>query len=162
MNRRLATPVIRPRASGFTLVELVGIIVIVGVLAVTVLPRVAGLGQFQGAAFREQTAAALRHAQKTAVSHRRLVCATVNANAVTLTIAATNPAAGCGAAVLAGPDGNAAFASSSANQITSGTGVIRFQPSGLVTNNAGVVSDFSLTFANARAISITGATGHVE
>lgn len=61
------------RSRGFTLVELVTIMIIVGILAVFAIPRMDTAG-YHAAQFHDQTVAALRFAQKTAVSHRRLVC----------------------------------------------------------------------------------------
>ncbi len=151
--------------AGFTLVELVMVIVILGVLAAVALPKLSGSSTFRAAAFSDEVRAALRYAQKSAVSHRRLVCASVASTTVTLTIASANPAVAC-AAALRGPDGNSAFARSldAANATVSPTGTLYFQPSGVVTSDGAgtVVTDYSFTVTGMAAISVQGATGYVN
>lgn len=151
------------RVKGFTLTELVMVIVILGLLAVVALPRLSETSTFRASAFRTEAAAALRYAQKTAVSHRRLVCASLTANSVTLTIAQTYGSTSCNAA-LPGPDGNTAYASSSSDLITSGMGNIYFQPFGTVTSDAAgsSVSDYTIAVTGMSSISIAGATGYVN
>jgi hypothetical protein len=80
------------------------------VLAVVALPRMEGALAQRSDHWRDQVLAALRHAQATAQSHRRLVCATVVTDAVTLSMATANPATACTTA-LPGADGQAAHAS---------------------------------------------------
>jgi MSHA pilin protein MshC len=62
-------------ASGFTMVELIMVIVILGILSVVAIPRMDTSG-YRALQFHDQTVAALRYAQKTATSHRRKVCVT--------------------------------------------------------------------------------------
>lgn len=153
----------RQRAAGFTMVELVVVIMILGILAVVALPRMSDSLTFREAAFQDEVAAALRYAQKTAVSHRRLVCATFTTTTVTLTIAAANPAVACSGTTLNAPDGNAAFARSldPANVTTGVVGPIYFQPSGVVTSDGGgaTIANFSTTVTSMTAITVVGATG---
>lgn len=160
---RLSSPPARwqsPRLRGFTLVELVMVVVLLGLLSIVALPRFGNTEGVRSAVFRDEVVAALRYARTTAISHRRLVCAQVSANAVTLSIAATNPASACSNALPA-PGGDAAFASSGANLINSGTGTIHFQPAGTVGPAGGGPATFTIGIQGESAITVVGRTGHV-
>lgn len=95
------------RSSGFTLLELIVIIAIVGILAVVALPRLQDEG-FKQRAFHDETLAALRYAQKAAIAQRRTVCVTANASGLALTIANTAGSNVCNTN-LAGPSGGSPF-----------------------------------------------------
>ncbi len=76
--------------AGFTLVEMVMTMVIVGILAVVVVPRFFDNNVFQSRGFADQVQASLRYAQKAAVAQRRNACVTFTLPApstVTLRIA---------------------------------------------------------------------------
>lgn len=80
-------------AAGFTVAELVAVIIIMGILAAVVLPRFsAGTSGFDEVRLYDQTLAALRYAQNTAVATQRTVCAnfTPAVNPTTLTLRYSN------------------------------------------------------------------------
>lgn len=155
------------RAAGFTMVELVLVIVLVGILAFAALPRMESGALFRQAAFRDQVVATLRHAQKTAVSHRRLVCADLSGNQINLSVAANFGDLACGAGALPGPDGRLPAAASPNAAITLAAlpgPVLFFQPSGAVTSDAAgtAPANFSVSVTGQAPVQVFGATGHVE
>jgi MSHA pilin protein MshC len=78
---------------GFTLVELVMTMVIVGILGAVVAPRLLTTSVFQSRGFADQVQATLRYAQKIAIAQHRFVCVAFTINSVKLTTGTTN---GCG------------------------------------------------------------------
>lgn len=76
---------------GFTLVELIMTMVIVGILAVYAAPRFLGSSVFQSRGFSDQAQASLRYAQKVAIAQHRFVCVNITTNnTLALTLGATN------------------------------------------------------------------------
>lgn len=150
---------------GFSLPELIAVLLLVGILSVFALPKLQGSLSFRDDGWRDQIVASLHYAHKIAISHRRLVCASVAADGVTLSIASANPAASCNTA-LAGVDGQALAANSNgaAAASISPAGPLYFQPSGRVTTD-GTGSNAAtriVTVDGQAPIVMVGETGHVE
>lgn len=146
--------------------ELIMVMVLVGIIAVTVMPRLQAAVSLRDDAWRDGVISALRYAQKTAVSHRRLVCATVSDTTVTLNIAQANPASSCNLS-LAGPTGGTVFVTSDNPAMlttVSPAGVLFFQPDGRVTSDgAGLTATTrTISVTGASAIVLVGETGHVQ
>jgi MSHA pilin protein MshC len=74
---------------GFTLVELIMTMVIVGILAAVVAPRFFDNNVFQSRGFADELQASLRYAQKVAVAQRRVVCMAFDIVSVPNTLALT-------------------------------------------------------------------------
>lgn len=150
---------------GFTLVELIAILLVAGVLAVVAMPKLDGAISMRSDTARDEVLSALRHAGQTAQSHRRLVCADVGTSTVTLRIASARPASACDS-TLAGPDGSATYTSSAvgASFSVSPSGTLYFQPDGRVTSDGAgsTTSARTVTVSGAGSISVGGETGLVR
>ena len=163
--------------NGFTLVELVTILILVGILAVAVMPRFADRGGFDARGFYDGSLATLRYAQKSAIAQRRNVCVAFSAAGVspaTITLRirndfSTNCNAGCGdnalARDLAGPTGlvphsvtappGVNFAAASAPLVYPSS--FNFCPSGAASSGQA----FGIEQLPGNTITIVAATGYV-
>lgn len=143
---------VSPLAGGFTLVELIVTIIILGIMAAAVIPRFANQDAFEQRGFRDETVSLLRWAQKSAVAQRRAVCVVPHANGVALTIAATaGDTAACNTALALpnNPRGGSGLASSVAG--------FRFLASG----NTDQTGNVTLTIAGV-TVTVEAITGYVH
>ena len=100
---------------GFTLVELVLVMVIAGILAAVAMPRLVGNNGFSTRGFADELAATLRFAQKLAVAQRRAVFVQITAADASLCYVATTP---CPAADQApGPGGEKPYTITAPNGV---------------------------------------------
>ena len=88
---------------GFTLVELIIVIVLLGVLAVYAAPRMFDSNDVYARGFHDETLGYLRFAQKTAIAQRRTVCIAFGANSLSLTAALNAPTAAAASADCSTP-----------------------------------------------------------
>jgi len=95
---------LRARSHGFTLIELIMVLVLLGVLAVVLVPRI-NTQDFNVRGFHDETLALMRYAQKTAIAQRRTVCVTFGPGSATLTIVAAAGSSVCPGGSFAGPRG---------------------------------------------------------
>jgi MSHA pilin protein MshC len=133
---------------GFTLIELIMVMVIVGILAVVVTPRFFDANVFKSRGFADQVKATFRYAQKEAIARRGFVCVAITVNSITLT---AGPTSACSTGALALPAGG--------NIITA--------PSGVTLTVSPLAPPVSFIFdalgstAVKQTISVSGATNNV-
>jgi MSHA pilin protein MshC len=70
--------------AGFTMLELVSVIVVIGILAVVLIPRFAGRVSFDTRGYADRVRSALQYAQKVAIAERRNVCVDMSGGPITL------------------------------------------------------------------------------
>lgn len=143
---------------GFTLIELVTILVIVGIMAVFVAPRFFNTNVFQSRGFSDQVQTTLRYAQKEAIAQRRNVCVAMAAGTITLTIAAASGAgAACGPG-LALPTGGNVLSAPSGSGIT-----MTFTSAGFTFDGLGSTTAQTITVNGApNSIVVEAQTGYVH
>ncbi|MBI2749227.1 MAG: type II secretion system protein [Burkholderiales bacterium] len=109
-NRPASHPPDAHAMRGFTLVELIMVIVMLGILAVYAAPRMFNSNDVYARGFHDETLAYLRYAQKTAIGQRRTVCVNfASSSSLTLSIALNPATFDCATAgTLTGPKGDVA------------------------------------------------------
>jgi len=164
------------RARGFTLIELIMVIVLLGVLAVFAAPKL-NLSIFNERGFHDVTLAYLRYAQKTAIAQRRTVCVAFTSASASLRIANNAGVFDCSGGnglVLNGPDGKASASVSGVSYAAATVGGIsclatpaafNFDALGQPVNGSGTAMATAqcMQVANAaKSITVEAATGYVH
>lgn len=153
---------------GFTLVELVMVIIILGVLAVFAAPRMFDKNDAYARGFHDETLGYLRYAQKTAIAQRRTVCVAFGgSNSITLTIAANPATFDCSTAgSLSGPKGAAPVVLTAQPGVAYTAPPTSFNFNGLgqpITSLGAAQATQTLQVASVdRAITIEAVTGYVH
>ncbi|MES2356386.1 MAG: GspH/FimT family protein [Pseudomonadota bacterium] len=157
MNYRAFKKLNKP--TGFTLVELCTVIMLMGILGIAILPRFTSTQLFNNRGFSDQLKAAVEYARKSAVAERRNVCVTFAAS-ISITRAL---ASGSGAACtqpLINPTTGAGFSLTPPSSVTVASTVspVIFSSLGDANSNATV----TLTGSGAQSFAIIGTTGYVQ
>ncbi len=146
-------PVAMRGSRGFTLVELIMVMVILGVLSVYAAPKIFNTADFKARGFHDETLSLLRYAQKAAVAQRRMVCVALNPTGVSMTMDKSTP-----------PDGTCDSAPAMPNTPKGGSGlassVATFKFTGLGSTDQS--SNITITIVNAAGITVEAATGYVH
>ena len=156
---------------GFTMVELIVIMVLLGIMAAVAVPRLINSGERGAQVFGDQLVSGLRLASTAARAHRRLVCASLGPKALTLRIAPENSSKSpptCTNTLANAPDSD--FSTSDPDVMASGlSGNLYFQPNGDISSDVGgktLIDTAKITIsaqgAAQRVIQLAGGTGYVE
>lgn len=149
---------------GFTMIELITIMIILGILAAVAIPRMDSATSFRSVEFRDMAIAAMRYAHKTATSHRRLVCAALTQTTLALTIdnsATKDTVCDVGLPI---PGGSASSISSTKDGFSStpSPSALYFQPDGRVTSDAAGATNANFdNSVDGNRVVVWGATGYV-
>ncbi len=162
------------------MVEMIVVLILVGVLSATAVPLMSNATGMRDQAWHDAALSALRMARATAVSHRRVVCATFTNSSVSLTISLLRTSPSCTGTLL-GPDGSAVFDASRNTSATTTLGysdrdagttsslgqaaTVYFQPDGRATSNfSGVMTTrnwgWTIVPSGAETITLEGAAGY--
>ncbi|MHB1214842.1 MAG: pilus assembly FimT family protein [Thiobacillus sp.] len=146
----------RRTCGGFTMVELILVMVIAGILAAVAVPRLVGKNSFDTRGYVDQLAATVRFAQKLAISQRRDVFVQLTATDATLCYDA-----GC-ASLAPGPGGEKPYAVTAPNgvAIASPLAVLGFDAGG--RPNIAAQLDIPVNGAGAYHVLVEQETGYVH
>ena len=149
------------RGRGFTIVELVVVIAVLGLLAAVVGPRFIGRDAFASRGFYDEAQSVVRYAQKTAVAWRKTVYVCVTATAVK----AGSLNNSCASSLLLHPaTGNPLTTTAPSGVTLAPTVNFGFDGAGRPSPNAQVTIAISSTIAGdpARQIVVEAETGYVH
>lgn len=144
---------------GFTLAELVMVLVITAILAVAAIPFLSSRLTFDTRSFTDQVRAALQYAQSVAVAHRRNVCATITANSLALTQAASAGSAVACTVPLIDPSSGSSFVLSTPGGVSFPTPVtITFDALG----QAAIAATVTIRGDSDQLVDVEAVTGYVR
>jgi len=153
---------------GFTMIELIMVMVMIGILAVVALPSFDLLKGFDEIGYRDKVKAALEYTRKAAVAQRRYSCVTLASNNLTVTIDLNAPESyggGCPANALSLPATDQSCSPAAANKICAPSSVTLAGPATLTFSPLGVPSaagTYTVTGTAASAITVEAGTGYVH
>ena len=139
---------------GFTLVEVVVVVVLLAILTAVAVPSLSGTRAIDDARFVHEVRDALRYAQRTAVAQRRNVCVGFTSTTVSLSIAAVAGGA-CGSG-LAGPGGESPLT------VTAGNAGFSSLPSNFSFDPLGAASLGQTLMLPGATIVVDAVTGYVR
>lgn len=159
-----ARSALRASNGGFSLVELIVVLILVGILAVVAIPKLVGVSAYHTLGFYDRVASGIRFAQKQAIAKRRNVCLTFTANSVTFRFASAAGAAAPCDTDLAGPDGASPYVLAPDPR---GVGAVLFAPTPTnfqfdALGRPTVAQTITVTGDGSKTLSVEPETGYVR
>jgi MSHA pilin protein MshC len=150
-------------SNGFTLVELIAVITVIGILAALAGPKFIGNDVFETRGAQGTLLSALRYAQKTAVAQRRVVYVSVNTASHTVCLGFTN---NCSNPVI-DPVTQSAYSKTLSSLVTlsATNATLGFDGLGRPVPNAGATYSIQNTVdvtQSAKVITVEAETGYVR
>jgi MSHA pilin protein MshC len=145
------------KCAGFTVMELVTVIIIAGVLAVIAIPRLSR-SMFDDAQLYDETLAALHYAQRTAMAYQRTVCvAFTGGNQLSLTYASAYGSSTCNTNLVP-PGGNSATYVLTAPGSATYTAAVNFSFDRVGRPSSGQ----TITLSSGKSITVEAETGYAR
>lgn len=145
---------------GFTLIELITVMILVGIVAVVTLPRMSLLGGWNEIGYRDRVKATLEYARKSAVAQRRVVRVTIAGSALTVEAQQQTPegegTAGWRALILPGSNSNS-FAAPSGVSLAPANDTVTFSALG----RPDAAKSYTVS-GGVGTITVEAETGHVR
>jgi len=142
------------KTSGFTLVELIVVILIVGILSVSIAPRFFGVTAYENRKVTDELLSALRYSQQMAMNRGGNIELVLTTNNFTVQLS--------GGGNLRSPDGLTPYTKEFPNNINPNPDTVRFNALGQPITLAGVLLtvDTTLTINATNTITIRANTGY--
>lgn len=140
--------------TGFTLVELIVVILIAGILSISIAPRFFGVASYENRKVTDELLSALRYSQQMAMNRGGNIELVLTANNFTVQLS--------GGSDLRSPDGRVPYTKVFPNNINPNPNTIRFNALGQPITAAGIplVINTTLTINGANTITIRANTGY--
>ena len=148
--------------SGFSLVELIVIILLLGILSAVAIPRFFDLRVFQQRGFFDETVSAVRYAQKLAVGSGCDVQVTLGSAGYSLRQRSSCDTTSAFTLVVPHPSKGSAFAAAPPAGVSLSAATIVFTPLGQAVNTARTTTDFNGLNVGGKTFHVIGETGYVD